>query len=460
MSAHRHIWHKMRRKPAAESTPLLPFLPAALETRETPPSPLGRGFLWVLLVLFAAGLLWATLGRVDIVVTAQGRVIPSDRVKTVQSAQAGAIARLLVSEGTTVNKGETLLLLDSTKINAEKARLEGVLAETRREAHWRKAFEHWLISGGRFTHSRDTSPDWIDQQAVRESQTILREKIAEFSATVLGMEKELSSLQAELDATAAEYQRGRAALAVLSERVKAYATLVEKKHGARIQYLELLQQETDLEHSLPAIAARKRKLRAEANALDSRITAFISEARGRNQQEISRLQSEMSTFSHELEKVLYIESQHTMRAPVTGTVEELQVHTIGGVLTPGQAIMKIVPDNVAVEIDAMLENKDIGFIHEGQEAEVKIDTFNFTRYGVIPASVLNVSEDAIEDESGAWKYRVRFGLEQQSIVAGSQLMKLSPGMTASVEVKTGTRRIIEFLLAPLLRYRHESIRER
>ena len=444
------------RCPSADDAGQLEFLPAALEIQETPPSPLGRRILWILLGLFIIGLLWSILGRVDIVVTAQGRVIPSDRVKTVQSAQAGVIAQLLVSEGQLVQQGETLMRLDSTGINAEKLQIENALEKAQMELLWRQGFENWLISGGktRNTYHAVNSPQY------RDAIIVLGEKITEFSATVLGMEKELSSFLAELDATGAERQRSLAGLSILSERVQAYETLVKNQHGARIQYLELLQQQTELEQSLPSIAAYQRKLRTEANAVDSRISAFISDTRGQNLREINRLQSEISTFSQDHEKVLYIESQLTVKAPVTGTVEELQVHTIGGVLSGGQEVMKIVPDGVAVEVDALLENKDIGFIHEGLDAEVKFETFNFTKYGVVPAKVLDIGEDAIEDKTGAWKYRMRLGLEQQTIQVGDKLLKLSPGMIASVEVRTGTRRIIEFLLAPLLRYRHESIRER
>jgi membrane fusion protein, hemolysin D len=436
------------------------FLPAALEIQDTPPSPAGRKLLWLLLSLFAIGLLWSIFGRVDIVVTAQGRVIPSDGVKTVQSAASGTIRHLLVAEGQLVQQGAELLALDTTRIDAEQSQLESALYRTSVELRWRQGFENWLLSGGSFSGRTGTLSQAIDSRESREANRVLSEKITEFSATVLGMEKDLSSLQAELDATGAEHQRGLATLAVLSERVNAYETLVENQHGARIQYLELHQQQIDLERSLPVTTARQRKLRTEANAANSRVSAFISEVRAQNLHEITRLQSELSTFSQDLGKVLYSKSQHTLKAPVTGTVEELQVHTIGAVLRPGQEVMKIVPGGVTVEIDALLENKDIGFIHEGLDAEVKFETFNFTKYGVIPAKVLIVSEDAIEDSNGVWKYRMRLGLDQQSIAVEDKLIRLSPGMTASVEVKTGTRRIIEFLLAPLLRYRHESIRER
>lgn len=436
------------------------FLPGALALREAPPSPLGRKLQWLFLVLFAIALLWSYFGRVDIVASAQGRVIPGDRIKIIQSALSGKVARLLVADGQAVDKGEILLSLDTTAVDAEIARLTSVLAQTRHQLAWRMKFDEWLISGGQVIPMQDSRQAVEGAGRIHSTGAVLHERVATFSGEVLRMEKQLSALQAKLDANRAENMRGHATLEVLRQRVAAYETLVRNRHGARIQFLELLQQQTDLERSLPSLAADRRKLRNEANALKAGISAFIGGTRGDNLEAITRLESEKRSTTHELEKLIHIREQHDIEAPVAGTVEEMQVHTVGGVLSPGQAIMKIVPEDVVLEVDALLENRDIGFVLEGQAAEVKIETFNFTRYGVIPATVRDISEDAIDDGSGTWRYRIRLGLERQDIAVGDRLLKLSPGMTATVEVKTGSRRVIEFLLAPLLRYRHESIRER
>jgi hemolysin D len=169
-------------------------------------------------------------------------------------------------------------------------------------------------------------------------------------------------------------------------------------------------------------------------------------------------------------------------APIDGTVQQLALHTVGGVVTPAQQLMLIVPSDSKLEAEAMISNRDIGFINPGQDAEIKIDTFNFTRYGLIHGKVTSVSQDAIVRDKPADKqngakpggalaetsepagqefiYSSRVSLDETQMQIEDKMVHLAPGMAVTVEIKTGTRRIIEYLMSPLLRYRHESLRER
>jgi len=141
-------------------------------------------------------------------------------------------------------------------------------------------------------------------------------------------------------------------------------------------------------------------------------------------------------------------------------VQQLAIHTVGGVVTPAQELMKVVPEQAVVEVEALVQNKDIGFIHEGQIAEVKVDTFNFTKYGIIDAEVTSISQDAIADENLGWVFHMRVKLSKDHVDVENKSVRLSPGMSVTAEIKTGKRRLIEFFLSPLLRYKQESIRER
>ena len=141
-------------------------------------------------------------------------------------------------------------------------------------------------------------------------------------------------------------------------------------------------------------------------------------------------------------------------------MQQLAVHTVGGVVTPAQELMRIVPRDAALEVEAWVENKDIGFVSEGQRAEVKVDAFPFTKYGLIDAELVKLSDDAVADEQRGLVYSARVLLEKTVMEVEAKRVHLSPGMTVTVEVKTGNRRLLEFFLAPLLRYRQESIRER
>jgi hemolysin D len=169
-------------------------------------------------------------------------------------------------------------------------------------------------------------------------------------------------------------------------------------------------------------------------------------------------------------------------SPIDGTVQQLAIHTVGGVVTPAQQLMVIVPADSHLEAEAMISNRDIGFVSPGQAAEVKVDTFNFTRYGLLQGKVVSVSQDAIvrdkpPDKSGAPKsdgalsdssepegqellYSARVSLDETQMQIEDRVVNLAPGMAVTVEIKTGTRRLIEYVMSPLLRYRHESLRER
>jgi hemolysin D len=145
---------------------------------------------------------------------------------------------------------------------------------------------------------------------------------------------------------------------------------------------------------------------------------------------------------------------------VDGTVQQLAIHTVGGVVTEAQALMVVVPREGALELEAFLENKDIGFVHGGQTAAVKLETFPYTKYGIVGATVAHVSDDAIADDKKGLVYSVRLRLDRTDIQVDDRMVRLSAGMAASAEIKTGSRRVIEYFLSPLLQYQQESLRER
>jgi hemolysin D len=247
---------------------------------------------------------------------------------------------------------------------------------------------------------------------------------------------------------------------VLVQRVGAYKTLLEQQYGAKVQYLEMLQQQTELERTIPVLDSRLRQIRETAAVISARIEASLGERRKQNFMELARLDSERAVLEQESRKARQHRRQLSLTAPVTGAVQELAVHTVGAVVTPAQQLLKIVPEGATVEVEALLQNRDIGFVNEGQLAEVKIDTFNFTKYGLIEAELVNISNDAVEDQQLGWVFRLQLKLHEDSLAIGDRQVQLSPGMAVTAEIRTGKRRLIEFFLSPLLRYRQESVRER
>ncbi len=435
------------------------FLPAALEIQEAPPSPAGHWLLFLLLSLFAVGVLWACLGRVDIVVTATGRIVPGGQVKQVQAAQAGTIAAILVSEGDRVELGQPVVRLDPTYAYADDLRIRNQLDDIALQTYWREALDSWLAGGRKDTAEMRPQSKLGPADQARAGR-LYGQYRREITARMLALEKDLAANLAEQATVKAEMTRAQATLAVLIQRVAAYKALVDQQYGARVQYLEMLQQQTELERSIPVLNSRQHQLFESASAITARRNATASELRRQNLMELTRLDGERGSLEQESRKARQHMHQQLLTAPVTGTVQELAVHTVGGVVSQAQQLMKIVPENAAIEVEALLQNKDVGFGKEGQSAEIKVDTFNFTKYGLIDAEVIDISNDALEDQQLGWVFKMRLALDEDRIAVGEKLVKLSPGMAITAEIKTGNRRLIEFLLSPLLRYKHESVKER
>ncbi|MCB1678841.1 MAG: HlyD family type I secretion periplasmic adaptor subunit [Halioglobus sp.] len=440
------------------------FLPAALEVQDSPASPAHHWLLALLLSLFVLALLWACVGEVDIVVTAPGRVVPSGQVKRVQAPAAGTVAAILVAEGDRVEAGQALLRLDTTHADADDRRIREQIDNTLVQTAWRQALERWLAKGkageGAVQVFEAAPPSSLPRADQDRADALYRQYREEITARLLGLEKELAASRAERTTVRAERARVQATLAILEQRVGAYKALLDRQYGAKVQYLEMLQQQTELERTLPVMRSRERQLTETAAVISARIGLTVSEARQRNLTELDRLHSERQSLRQESRKATQHRQQQLLTAPVTGTVQELAIHTVGGVVSPAQELMKIVPEHATIEVEALLQNRDIGFVREGQVAAVKVDTFNFTKYGLIDAQVTNISDDAVEDQQLGWVFKMRLRLEQDAIAVENRLVRLSPGMAITAEVKTGRRRLIEFFLSPLLRYKQESVRER
>ncbi|MFK7732138.1 MAG: HlyD family type I secretion periplasmic adaptor subunit [Pseudomonadales bacterium] len=426
------------------------FMPGALEIQERPPSPAGRTLMWLLLLLFTICLAWAFWGEVDIVVTAPGRVIPSGHVKTVQAPEAGSVLSIHVVEGESVVAGQLLVSLDPAYAGADNQRMQLELKSYQLELSWRKQFERWLLVPR--------------SQATRLKEgsfgAMLQSHQQEFNSTVGAFESDLNANRSEQASIDAEIGRLEASLEVLSERVQAFKSLVDKQYGSKVQYLELLQQHTDLEKSLPVLVSRKAQLNGVAAALRERKGAAENDIRMKNMAAIEQVSRQIESLEQDAYKAKERRNRLAVVAPVDGTVQEIAVHTIGGVVNAAQELMKIVPTDAKVMVEALVQNKDIGFLYEEQMAAVKIEAFNFTKYGLLNGKVMHISRDSIEDQKHGWVFRVGLKLQKDTLQVNDRTVVISPGMAVTAEVKTGKRRLIEFVLSPLLRYQQESVRER
>jgi hemolysin D len=455
----------------------LAFLPAALEIVETPPSPVGRTIVFSIIALFCLALLWAFFGQVDIVASATGKIIPTGHTKVIQPFETGVVRAIHVHDGQAVREGEVLIELDPTMNQAETSHLESDLIAAELDVARLRA----ALSDGDVLANFDP-PEGAPAGLVATQRKFLADQAAEQQAKLAVLDRQRAQKEAERATIAATVDKLEASLPVLQERVEMRKTLYEHSTGSKASYLELLHPFVEEQQELNV---QKSKI-SEA---DSAIAAIIEERAHTDAQYRRERFSELVEAERKARGLRddMVKAQHRIQlqqlvAPVAGTVQQLSVHTVGGVVTPAQALLVVVPADSHLEIEAMVLNRDIGFVHAGQDAQIKIDTFNFSRYGLLHGKVLSVSPDAIthdkpqdktgkDDTRGAENatsepnghelvYAARVSLDHGQMQVDDRLVNLSPGMAVTVEIKTGTRRIISYLLSPLARYTHDSLRER
>jgi len=436
----------------------LEFLPAALEVLERPASPLGRAVLWAILALLGCALTWSVLGEVDVVAVARGKVIPAGRVKVVQPLETAVVRRILVGEGERVAAGQLLIELDATTPSADRERLEAELDSVRLGIARIDALVAALDRPARAPQLG--TPAGAAPVAVALHARRLAREYAAYRA----QERELLARErerhAELAATRMRIEQLDATLPLVEEQAQALRLLAERKLAPRLEWLEI--ERTRIEH------VKERSVRAQELG---RLESSIASARGARAAyragferdllaELAALGLRARTLEQELAKVRRRERLGRLTAPVAGVVQALSVHTVGAVVTAAETLVVIVPDGQPLVVEAWVENKDIGFVHVGQAAEVKLDPFPFTKYGTLAGRVAHLSRDALPDERLGLVYRAQVEVEVTHVEVDGERVAVAPGMAAVVEVKTGRRRLIEFLLSPLLRYRDESARER
>jgi len=383
-----------------------------------------------------------------------------------------------VHDGQEVKEGEALIELDSTISSAESSHLRSDLVSAELDvARLTAALEDGDDPSADFHPPAEASPDLVAMQ-----RRFLFNQAAEHRAKIAALDRQKAQKEAELGTINATVGKLEAVLPVLQERVDIRQILYSHTTGSKANYLELFQTLVEMKQDLSVQKSKSREAEAALAAITESREQTAAEYQRTLYGELVEAQRKASGLGADLVKAEQRTKLQLLTAPVDGTVQQLAVHTVGGVVTPAQSLLVVVPSDSHIEIEAMISNRDIGFIHIGQEVQIKVDTFNFTRYGLLHGQVLSVSQDAISKDkppeksgeatpSGATNatsepkgqelsYSARVSLDRTQMQIDENLVNLTPGMAVTVEVKTGERAVIGYLLSPLMRYRQESLRER
>ncbi|HEY0014122.1 MAG TPA: HlyD family type I secretion periplasmic adaptor subunit [Allosphingosinicella sp.] len=453
------------RKPTAEHE----FLPAALEIMEKPPSPGLRILMLLLCGLFSVALLWSFIGRVDVVAVATGRTMPTGNVKVIQPVEIGVVRAIHVRNGQRVRRGQLLIELDpTTAAGQESQATRGLLAADVIRARNSALLAHLQGRPARFVAPSGTSPEVAATQS-----ELVRSKIAEYESERQSLIQGKAERSAELAGTAAEIAKLRQTLPLMERQLEARRDLAGRGHFSQLRVLEYEQARIEHVQNIQVQESAAARARAALGSIDASLATLRERFAEEAATELASAENESGMQTEQLLMTARRRQLQQLTAPVDGIVQQLAVHTIGGVVQPAQPLMVIVPVEGEIAVEAQIQNRDIGFIREGQPVRVKLEAFPFTDHGIVEGVVETISRDAVQQDApagggngegapaaGGLVYTARIRLERSWIGIGTRRQPIGPGLAVQAEIKTGERRIIKYLLSPISKALDEAGRER
>jgi hemolysin D len=474
----RFIRPVMKKATFSKHDPEVEFKPAVLEMLETPPSPAGRATALLICLFFSLALVWAYFGKIDIVATATGKIVPSGLSKTIQPLEAGVVKAIHVQDGQEVKAGDTLIEIDSTISQAEQDRLKNEMITEQLEAA--RLTAALKISD---TPLADfIAPQGATQAQLDQAKSQLVSQVQEIKSKLSGLDSQITQNEGNMAAVQATIDGLNKTIPIAAQRFNMYTSAAK---GGAVSKADMLDAQKDLVDQQQKLREQKGRLTEASGSLNS-LKGQRQEAESDFKQKtldlLAQAQQKANSSHDQLVQATEKNREQTLTAPVDGTVQQLVLHTVGGVVTPAQALMTVVPTDSKLEIQATIANKDIAFVNEGQNVAVKVDAINFTQYGMLHGTILSISQDAVvqqkpplspedqkksgaENESSEPKgqelvYMARIALDKTQMQIGKRLVHLSPGMAVTVEVNTGKRRILEYFLSPIFKDKEEALHER
>ncbi len=431
------------------------FLPSAVEILETPPSPMGRMLVWAVMALFVLTILWAFIGEIDEVVVARGKVIPVGYTKVLQSEDKGIVKRILVQEGQRVKQGDLLMELDRTMsesdLNALKKEIVYYEISIRRILS-ELADKPFKVESGIITE--------LDTKDLLQQMNLYQTRHAEKKARLNFYDAQIRQKDDSVQVAESSLEKYRQLLAIAKEREQNLKEIVEVGAISKYTYLEYKGKRIELEQNVQMNISQLSGARADASAARQQKAQYLAEWNRQLQEELIECRKKYNTLKESERKAELKNKLIEIKAPVDGVVHKLDIHTVGAVVQEAQGLMQVVPEGIPMEVESWMENKDVGFVQPGMPVEIKIDTFNFQKFGTLKGKVREISPDAIEDKEHGPLYRVMVSMDEEKLHTDNRELQVYPGMSVSAEIKTRKKRIIDFFLEPFQTYKNEALRER
>lgn len=423
------------------------FKPLLVEIEEEPLNPLGRIIFWIIISAILFFSLWMTIGKVDVVITARGKVIPVGEVKTVQPLNTGVVKNILVKPGDFVEKGQILMEINPSDIEPELESMQADMKQIELEVLRLESLSNgtpFVLGAGQY--------DAELIQAQKEIYVSAKERLVK---QIRVKQEQLVQLAERLASERKAYQQTKFLYRLSSDR---YQRVDEVRDIiSRDEYDKALSDMKTYESQLKTTDHKIEELMASREQVRKEIDYIKEDERNRLLNELAEKRQKFLYLKAKIETTQYRNMRQQITSPVTGYVSQLLVHTVGGVVTPAEKLAYIVPTKFPLLIKALVLNKDVGFVAAGMEASVKLDAFNFQKYGVLNGKVLQVSKDSAEDKNLGLVYETYIRPEQTHLMVEGVKTPITTGMSVTAEIKVGKRRIIEFFIYPLIKYLDEGM---
>jgi adhesin transport system membrane fusion protein len=412
--------------------------------------------LWVIAAFIIAMLIWASQAEIDEFTRGEGKIVPSSDIQVVQNLEGGILAKLLVSEGDVVERGQPLLQIDDTIFAStynervlQAQQLAVKAARLRAEANGTTFDEELAKLNGKF-----------DEALVASERALYDSRLEEHQQQLEILKQKASQKYQELSSTRVNYKSLVESYRLLSKELRFTQPLVEEGAVSQVELLRLERQVTDLKGEMDraeiAIDQLESAYSEAKNSVVSHAQTFASESRA----QLNEVEAELGRIQQSNEALEDRVKRTVVRSPMKGTIKQLKVKTVGGVIQPGMDLVEIVPFDDSLLVEARVLPRDIAFLHPTQPATVKFTAYDFSTHGGLPAKVVHISPDTIVDEEGVSYYLVRLQTESSHLGKEDDPLPIIPGMTVQVDILTGKKTILDYILKPILKTKQLAFRER
>ncbi|MGJ3260921.1 MAG: HlyD family type I secretion periplasmic adaptor subunit [Rhodospirillales bacterium] len=418
------------------------------------PLPGWRLIAWPVMIALAVGLIWANFATLDEVSIATGEVVPAGRIKVVQHLEGGIIQEIYVAEGDAVREGQTLLQLDLASGGTNREELQVRLDSER------------LVKARLEAEANGTELVFPEEAAKRRPAIVAAQRQAfearrrELTSTVQVMREQVKQRELEVEELNARARAVESNYRLASERLKMSKSLLSEGLTAKMEHLELEAEVENLDGEMKSLKPALPKAQAAVEEARQRLQETESRFRREAQDQLGKIEENIARVNELLNEATEQGIRTEIKSSIDGVVKNMRYNSVGNVVKPGEPIMEIVPTGDQLVIEAKLNPVDRGYVTEGQAATVKISTYDFARYGGLKGQVIRVAPDSSTDEEGTPYFRVVVQTDKNYLGKVDGDLPITPGMQATVDIHTGEKSVMDYLVKPVLKLRHEAFRER